>query len=113
MKTNWNATHRIQLVKMKDDRFMTIDRGDINQIKNCIEQYCGFEFSNLVNYILDDFIIRLEHCGYYLENIGYRPIDTDVLEHYWSPAVPEQLPDTYYTLAEMAKSILEEMKNET
>lgn len=33
MKTNWNAIHRIQMVKMKDDRFITIDRGDINQIK--------------------------------------------------------------------------------
>lgn len=112
MKTNWNSEHRIQLIEMKDGKFVTIDRGDIHQIKNCIEEYCGAEFSELVNYILDDFIIRLEHCGYYLENIGYREVDTEVCKRYWSPAVPEYCSDTYYKMANAAFALLEEKKDE-
>ena len=101
------------MVKMKDDRFITIDRGDINQIKNCIEQYCGFEFSEMVNYILNDFIIRLEYCGYYLENIGYHEIDISVCERYWSPAVPDYCSDTYDMMSEAARVLLEEKKDES
>lgn len=108
MGTNWNGMHRIQVVKMKDNKFVTIDWGDINQIKNCIEQYCGYEFSSLVNCILGDFIIRLEYCGYYLENIGYRSIDVN--ERYWTPMVPDEVLDTYKILAEKARVRLEELE---
>lgn len=51
-----NLMCRNQIIKMKDGKLVTIDRGDINQVKDCIEQYCGAEFSELANCILDDFI---------------------------------------------------------
>lgn len=110
-QVNWNGMHRIQLVKMKDNRFIAIDWTDINQIKSCIEEYCGYEFSSLINNVLDDFILRLESCGYYLENIGYHSIDIN--DKNYSPAIPDTYySDTYKTLAEKAKTLLEEKKSE-
>lgn len=72
-----------QIIKMKDGKLVTIDRGDINQVKECIEQYCGSEFSELANCILDDFIVLLEKCGYDLEDLGYRRIDVTDVRKYW------------------------------
>lgn len=54
-----NLMRRNQIIKMKDGKLVTINCGDINQVKACIEQYCGSEFSELLNEllncILDDF----------------------------------------------------------
>ncbi len=78
-----NLMCRNQIIKMKDGKLVTIDRGDINQVKDCIEQYCVAEFSELANCILDDFIVLLEKCGYDLENLGYRRIDVTDVRKYW------------------------------
>ena len=78
-----NLMCRNQIIKMKDGKLVTIDRGDINQVKDCIEQYCWAEFSELANCILDDFIVLLEKCGYDLENLGYRRIDVTDVRKYW------------------------------
>jgi hypothetical protein len=79
-----NLMCRNQIIKMKDGKLVTIDRSDINQVKDCIEQYCGAEFSELANCILDDFIVRLKECGYDLEDFGYRRTDVrDVRKNWW------------------------------
>lgn len=79
-----NLMCRNQIIKMKDGKLVTINRSDITQVKECIEQYCGPEFSELVNCILDDLIVLLEDCGYYLENFGYRSTDVrDVRKNWW------------------------------
>lgn len=39
-----------QIIKMKDGELVTIDCGNINQIKELIEQYCGSEFLELLNF---------------------------------------------------------------
>lgn len=78
-----NLMCRNQIINIKDGKLVTIDRGDINQVKDCIEQYCGAEFSELANCILDDFIVLLEKCGYDLENLGYRRIDVTDVRKYW------------------------------
>ena len=46
---------------MKDDKLVTIDCSDINQIKELVEEYCGSEFSELLNCILDDFEDYIEN----------------------------------------------------
>lgn len=80
----YDLMRRNQIIKMKDGKLVTINRGDINQVKDCIEQYCGAEFSELANCILDDFIVRLEECGYDLENFGYCGTDVTDVRKNWA-----------------------------
>ena len=51
---------------MKDGKLVTIDCSDINQIKELVEEYCGSEFSELLNCILDDFEDRIEDSDDYI-----------------------------------------------
>lgn len=57
---------RNSIIKMKDGKLVTIDCSDINQIKELVEEYCGSEFSELLNCILDDFEDRIEDSDDYI-----------------------------------------------
>lgn len=57
---------RNSIIKMKDGKLVTINCCDTDQIKELVYEYCGSEFSELLNCILDDFEDRIEDSDDYI-----------------------------------------------